>query len=538
MKQKTFVYVLNKKGKPLMPTTRCGHVRKLLKEKKAVPVCNNPFTIRLKYETPDVVQSLYLGIDTGRENIGIAVSEENGNCVYLAELETHNKSIKKKMTERREFRSERRRHKRISKQRKAIKNGTTIQNGYDTVLRSKKECKSKIVIYPGMEEGITHKVIQGAEAQFNNRKRKENWITPSGRQLIQMHMNAIKSVQKILPVSHIIIERISFDFQKLANQNIHTWQYWKGPLYGFKDYKDYIDSEQNGICLLCGKNHIEYYHHIVSKSNGGSDNINNIAGLCYNCHYGNDGVHKNEASKQLQTLKEGLKQKYKISLLNSVMPVLIEEVSEFCINNNYKFSVTDGYSTSLTRKQMNLPKTHCIDAYCISMANILIQCKILPSAIYEQRRFKKKSSNLIHKRNNREYYIKEGNKLVLVAKNRHKAIEQNFPSLEEYLSEYALTHTEYECIKHAKNLIVKPCKRTYTYHKEKKIAPIHPGDTVKYEKHNKNGTMRTEVFIVENIKMSENKARYKNNTKSKNLEFCIRITSGSICFINKKNLII
>lgn len=28
------VYVLNKDGKPLMPTTRCGHVRYLLKEKK------------------------------------------------------------------------------------------------------------------------------------------------------------------------------------------------------------------------------------------------------------------------------------------------------------------------------------------------------------------------------------------------------------------------------------------------------------------------------------------------------------------------
>ena len=93
---KTIVYVLNKKSKPLMPTSRCGHVRKLLKEKKAVPVCNNPFTIRLKYETPDIVQDLYLGIDTGRENIGIAVSKESGDCVYLAELETKNKSIKKR----------------------------------------------------------------------------------------------------------------------------------------------------------------------------------------------------------------------------------------------------------------------------------------------------------------------------------------------------------------------------------------------------------------------------------------------------------
>ena len=54
------VYVLNKDGKPLMPTTRCGHVRYLLKEKKARVVKTKPFTIQLLYETNDVVQPLYL----------------------------------------------------------------------------------------------------------------------------------------------------------------------------------------------------------------------------------------------------------------------------------------------------------------------------------------------------------------------------------------------------------------------------------------------------------------------------------------------
>ena len=49
-----------------MPTTRCGKVRKLLKEGKAV-VRSNPFTIRLKYDTDNVVQDLYLGIDTGEK---------------------------------------------------------------------------------------------------------------------------------------------------------------------------------------------------------------------------------------------------------------------------------------------------------------------------------------------------------------------------------------------------------------------------------------------------------------------------------------
>lgn len=41
------IYVLNKDGKPLMPTTRGGHVRHLLKEQKARVVMTKPFTIQL-----------------------------------------------------------------------------------------------------------------------------------------------------------------------------------------------------------------------------------------------------------------------------------------------------------------------------------------------------------------------------------------------------------------------------------------------------------------------------------------------------------
>lgn len=67
------VYVLNKDGKPLMPTTRCGHVRHLLKEQKARVVTSKPFTIQLLYETDDVVQPLYLGTLVGIELRGIQI---------------------------------------------------------------------------------------------------------------------------------------------------------------------------------------------------------------------------------------------------------------------------------------------------------------------------------------------------------------------------------------------------------------------------------------------------------------------------------
>lgn len=63
------VYILNKKGKPLMPTTRCGHVRKLLNSKKAVVVNSNPFAVRLKYDTPNGVQDKVKVLTLAEKNI-------------------------------------------------------------------------------------------------------------------------------------------------------------------------------------------------------------------------------------------------------------------------------------------------------------------------------------------------------------------------------------------------------------------------------------------------------------------------------------
>ena len=50
------VYVLNKYGNPLMPTTRHGRVRRLLSKGLAVVVDYRPFTIQLTYDTPNGVQ--------------------------------------------------------------------------------------------------------------------------------------------------------------------------------------------------------------------------------------------------------------------------------------------------------------------------------------------------------------------------------------------------------------------------------------------------------------------------------------------------
>ena len=71
------VYVISKNGERLMPTTRLGRVRHLLKEGKAHIVGRKPFTIRLDYESTAYTQEIELCVDTGAQHIGVSVKSES-----------------------------------------------------------------------------------------------------------------------------------------------------------------------------------------------------------------------------------------------------------------------------------------------------------------------------------------------------------------------------------------------------------------------------------------------------------------------------
>lgn len=71
------VYVQNIDGSPLMPTTRHGKVRRLLKSKQAVVVNLCPFTIRLTYEATSYKQEVTLGVDAGTKHVGISATTKS-----------------------------------------------------------------------------------------------------------------------------------------------------------------------------------------------------------------------------------------------------------------------------------------------------------------------------------------------------------------------------------------------------------------------------------------------------------------------------
>ena len=446
------VYVLSTSGKPLMPTTRCGHVRILLKEKKARVVERNPFTIQLTYETEEVTQPLYLGIDTGRTNIGTSVVREDGKCVFTAQLTTRNKDVPKLMKERKQYRMAHRRLKRRCKrQRRAKAAGTTSPKGeFQRLL-------------PGYEEPITCKGIKNKEARFNNRKRSAGWLTPTANHLLQTHINLVKKLQKFLPITDVVLEVNQFAFMAMDNPHIQRWQYQHGPLFGKGSVEEAVYAAQDGHCMFCEKG-IDHYHHIVPRRKNGSETLENRVGLCEEHHR---LVHTEDAwTKKLDAMKAGMNKKYHaLSVLNQIIPALTERLAELFPQHAF---VTTGQDTYRFREDHGIPKDHYLDAYCIACSALPNVRKVgLPKGKpYDIRQFRRHDRQACHKANIARKYVDADGKVV--ATNRHKAMEQKNASLEEYRTEFGE--------KAVCQLTVKPHKPAY-----KDMDRTMPGSIFIYE---------------------------------------------------------
>ena len=311
------VYVLKQNGQPFMPTERFGKVRRLLRANKAKVVRREPFIIRLLYEPEtDVVQECYCGVDTGSKHIGVAVI---GNDKVLYQSQTELRSdIKRKMDARRQARRFRRFRK-----------------------------------------------TRYRKPRFLNRSNstKSNRLPPSVKHKIQAHIDEIEFCRKILPVSDLILEVSQFDTAlikspNLINEKVKHWGYQKGFNYGYSSRRSAILHRDNYTCQCCGKKNCRLeVHHIKFKSNGGTDDEENLIALCEDCH---KGVHAgtvvlNKKPKKSKNLKHATHMSIIRSQLLKVYPQAIE---------------TFGFVTSENRNHLGLEKSHYIDACVIASGGL------------------------------------------------------------------------------------------------------------------------------------------------------------------------
>ena len=311
------VFVLNRHGKPLMPC-KPQRAKKLLKEAKAKVVRRTPFTIKLKYGSSGYKQDLTGGMDAGSKVIGSAVTNARGDVVYQAETHLRGEEIKAKMDTKRMYRRSRR--------------------GRKTRYR---------------------------KARFLNRNASTrlNRLPPSTKHKLEAHLREKKFIASILPITRWRVELASFDIHAMSNPKVSKsawWTYQKGEMYGYQNLKQYVLKRDHYLCQTCRKktkNNAELHvHHILFRSNGGTDTKNNLITLCKPCH---DKLHqkKNAQSHSLKLKPKATNTKHatEVGVVASQLRKLFGEFEE-----------TFGFITKIDRIEQELEKRHFIDAAIIA----------------------------------------------------------------------------------------------------------------------------------------------------------------------------
>lgn len=304
------VFVKNLRNEPLMPTTPTK-ARRLLKDGKAKVISRCPFVIKLTSATGEAKQELTLGIDTGSAKVGSAVVNEKNEVVYQSEIEIRN-DITDKMKQRAKYRRNRRNRKTRYRQARWLNRANSIKN---------------------------------------------NRFSPTMTSKINSHLKEIKFVKSILPITNITIETATFDSHLLKNPEVKGVEYQKGLNYGFANTKAYVLDRDGYVCQNCkAKNTTLHAHHIIYRSNGGSDDESNLITLCKDCH---NKVHNGEIElKKIGKKKIQLKHS---TQMNSIRKQLLKQMPEA--------KETFGYITKEHRYLLNLSKEHYNDAVAIACLN-------------------------------------------------------------------------------------------------------------------------------------------------------------------------
>ena len=286
--------------------------RLLLKEKKAVVKRRTPFTIQLTQATGETVQPVTLGVKAGSKEIGLSASTDKAELYASSVL---------------------------------------LRTDVVDLLSTRRE----------LRRARRHRKTRYRAPRFDNRVHSKNkgWLAPSIENKINTHLSRVAAVQKILPITKIVVETAAFDIQKIKNPDIEGTEYQQGDQLGFWNVREYVLFRDGHKCCHChgkSKDPILNVHHLESRKTGG-DAPNNLITLCETCH---KAYH---AGKIMLKQKRG--QAFRDAAFMGVMRWtffnrLKAQCSEIEVQNTY------GYLTKNTRIRNGLAKTKTTDAYCIA----------------------------------------------------------------------------------------------------------------------------------------------------------------------------
>ena len=341
------VLVLDTNRKPLMPCYP-ARARKLLSSGRASVFRRFPFTIILHDRTVEEseLQDKEIKIDQGSKTTGVALiayGEKSSTVAFAAHIE-HRTNIKSNLDSRRAVRRSRR-----------------------------------------------HRKTRYRQARFLNRAKPKGWLPPSLVSKGDNILNWVIRLRRFAPINRFALETAKFDIQKLENPDIQGVGYQQGRMFGYTDKKAYLLEREDRCCIYCGvhaskaKMEIE---HVVPKSKGGTDSLNNLVLSCVACNQakGNQDIQTYLKGKPsvLRRVKAHLGNNYRDAAhTNSIRFYVMNKLQAMAEAIGAKLVVGFGSTTKENRLSLGLPKDHWIDAAVCTKdgASVRVESALKPLVI-------------------------------------------------------------------------------------------------------------------------------------------------------------
>ena len=203
------------------------------------------------------------------------------------------------------------------------------------------------------------------------------WLAPSVVSRIENIVNLIAKFFKYFPVTSIAGELNKFDTQKMMNAEISGTQYQRGALYGF-EVREYLLQKYSYTCVYCQKSAFRNgkptdirleIDHVVPRSKGGSDRVNNLVLACHSCNQnkGNRSVQEFLKNKPavLKRVHESLGKTLNLqdaAQMNTMRKELYQVLQK---RLSIPVQTYTASQTKYNRVQQKYHKDHWLDASCV-----------------------------------------------------------------------------------------------------------------------------------------------------------------------------
>ncbi|MCM2428673.1 RNA-guided endonuclease IscB [Streptomyces sp. RKAG337] len=327
------VFVLDKHGAPLMPSSP-ARARKLLAKKRAVVARHTPFVIRLKDRTAAEasVAGVELGIDPGSKHTGISVFASTGDGdrrgMYSIELVHRGGRIRDKLTSR-----------------AAYRRGRRTRN------------------------------LRYRAPRFLNRTRPKGWLAPSLRHRVETTMSWCRRLARWAPVTAVHVERVAFDTHAIsAGKPLEGAEYRYGTLHG-TEVREYLLATSGRACTYCGITGVPLnIDHIHPRSRGGSDRVSNLCVACIPCNQAKNNIPvedflRNSPQRLARVLAQATFPLRDAAAVNATRWELWRALDGTFLTVH----TASGGRTKWNRIRTGLPKTHTLDALCVGVLNTVTQ---------------------------------------------------------------------------------------------------------------------------------------------------------------------